>query len=150
MSRLLAEHVVDDPDKLAVAVVGKAVIDHLAIAPGCHEIVQPQAGELLGNCRLAKRQKRFKFGYRAFAFRQKAQQNETVFVGDRFEEVAGVPRVVHDALQVGRQFAIALKFMLDFVGQDFRHGIALFNLSGAAACAGKASGNRLNKSRSKG
>ncbi len=107
---------------LRIVVIGQAVIDRLAVAAGLHHAVVAQTRELLRHGRLPQRQDVLQFGHRPFALSQKAQQEQAVFVRDRFEEIAGLAGLAHQLVEFGGIFRTVAQFVFEFGWDDRSHG----------------------------
>jgi hypothetical protein len=81
---------VERRDDAASVGVGEAVDHGFAVAAGVHQAVAAQAGELLGDAGLAEREEGFEFADGAVALGDQAEQEKAGFVGEGFEEGAGV------------------------------------------------------------
>jgi hypothetical protein len=89
-----------DTDEVDDLWPGKRIIDVLAVAPGFHEIVGPQSGQLLGHCGLAKAQDLLKLRDGLLALYQETKNNETSLVGNRLQEFAGLPRIGEESVNI--------------------------------------------------
>jgi hypothetical protein len=90
--------------------VGKTVVNRLAVSSCVDHAVVAEARQLLRNGGLSQRKNVLKLRDGTFALGEQAKQQKAILVRESFQEIAGLPRLAHQLIELGRIFRAVAKF----------------------------------------